>query len=1030
MKTMGLLILIFAFSIAVATFIENDYGTESAKALVYSAKWFEFLLFLLALNLAGNIFKYKLYQKNKFPVFIFHLSFLVILLGAGITRYFGYEGIMHIREGQSVDTMVSDSAYVQLKVANKGKHYDYESKVLFSSLGENSFKSKLNIDGKELEISLIKYIQNAQKKATKSDEGTPVITMVVASNTGEPKRVLLQEGESDTPGGLKVAFDKNKMAEVMIYVEDGQLKLRGAAEITVYDMATNTQDIIPPQTPILFEEKKLYTSGSRQFVLQEFLPSATVEYVATLPQKGIQVEDLLLFEVKSQEESKKVFVFGEKGVLPSLERVNIGGLDIALGYGSKLINLPFSIKLDRFIMTRYPGSMSPSSYRSEVEVIDGKNSFPYSIYMNHILDHRGYRFYQASFDMDEKGTILSVNYDKLGTTVTYIGYAMLTFGMFLSLFLRHGRVIRLASKIKSLSIQSLVLTLLMVGLFHQNLYAQDVQVLDKNEIIKKAESIDKEHAKRFGRLLLQDVGGRVKPVETMSYELLSKIHGKDSFSGLHPTQVVLGMLVNPDAWEKIKIIKVGNDELKEKLGLEKGEEYAAFIDFFNKDSKSTPYILTEDIESALQTRPSMQSKYDKEVIKVDERLNISYIVYTGSFLNIFPLPNDKNKKWYNPIEAMESFPKNEADSIKQSIYGYFGAVEAATQSGDWSKADAYLDEIKKYQDFYGASIIPHQTKIDAEIFYYNYNIFKILLPIYGIFGLILLFVSIVSILSQKLKADFVITATKIIFLLAFLAHTAGLGLRWYISGHAPWSDGYESMLYISWATIFAGLLLVRNNPLALSASAVMTAIILFVAHLSWMDPQITNLVPVLNSYWLTIHVSVITASYGFFGLGALLGVLSLFMMSIKSERTRERLELNIKELTYINEISLLIGLALLTIGNFLGGVWANESWGRYWGWDPKETWALVTILVYAFVVHMRFIRPIYTTYSFNIASAVAFFSVLMTYFGVNFYLSGLHSYAKGDPVPIPMFVYVLIGLLLLLFALAYPKRGERSDQKE
>ena len=244
----------------------------------------------------------------------------------------------------------------------------------------------------------------------------------------------------------------------------------------------------------------------------------------------------------------------------------------------------------------------------------------------------------------------------------------------------------------------------------------------------------------------------------------------------------------------------------------------------------------------------------------------------------------------------------------------------------------------------------------------------------------------------------------------------------YISGHAPWSNGFESMTYIGWATVLAGFIFAKRSPITLASTAILTGLILFVAHLSWMNPQVTNLVPVLNSYWLSIHVSMITASYGFLGLSALLGFITLILFLVAKPTNVKQISFSIKELNAINEMSLMIGLAMLTLGNFLGGVWANESWGRYWGWDPKETWALVTILVYAVVIHVRFIKSIYNEFNFSVISLLSFTSVLMTYFGVNYYLAGMHSYAKGDPVPIPDFVPISYGVIAVVIALAYRNR--------
>jgi cytochrome c-type biogenesis protein CcsB len=255
----------------------------------------------------------------------------------------------------------------------------------------------------------------------------------------------------------------------------------------------------------------------------------------------------------------------------------------------------------------------------------------------------------------------------------------------------------------------------------------------------------------------------------------------------------------------------------------------------------------------------------------------------------------------------------------------------------------------------------------------------------------------------------------------FVCHTTGLGLRWYIAGHSPMSNGYESLIFISWVTLLAGFIFSRRSAFTLSATSVLAGLTLMVAHLSFMDPEITNLVPVLKSYWLTLHVSVITGSYGFLGLGAILGIIIMILLIFSNTQNRERISNTIDELTVINFKTLTIGLYFLTIGTFLGAVWANESWGRYWGWDPKETWSLITIIVYAFVTHSRMIPGMKSIYTFNLLSLAGFSSVLMTYFGVNYYLSGMHSYASGDPVPVPTFVYIAVVLLAGLCVAAYLK---------
>jgi ABC-type transport system involved in cytochrome c biogenesis permease subunit len=280
----------------------------------------------------------------------------------------------------------------------------------------------------------------------------------------------------------------------------------------------------------------------------------------------------------------------------------------------------------------------------------------------------------------------------------------------------------------------------------------------------------------------------------------------------------------------------------------------------------------------------------------------------------------------------------------------------------------------------------------------------------------MLIILILIVLGGNRKLSFLIKILGWLLFTGFLLHTFGLALRWYIAGHSPLSNGYESMIFISWVALLAGFIFVRKSDFALSATAVLAGMTLMVAHLSFMDPEITNLVPVLKSYWLTLHVSVITGSYGFLGLGAILGII------------KERISNTVDELTVINFRTLTLGLYFLTIGTFLGAVWANESWGRYWGWDPKETWSLITIIVYAFVIHSRMIPGMKNIYTFNILSLFAFSSVLMTYFGVNYYLSGLHSYASGDPVPVPVFVYITLFFLISLCLTAFLKyRTSKSE---
>jgi cytochrome c-type biogenesis protein CcsB len=408
---------------------------------------------------------------------------------------------------------------------------------------------------------------------------------------------------------------------------------------------------------------------------------------------------------------------------------------------------------------------------------------------------------------------------------------------------------------------------------------------------------------------------------------------------------------------------------------------------------------------------------DKEVMKIDERVNIIYMIYKGDFMKLFPLKDGTND-WGPPEAALQKAINNE-DSVY--LKGIIPVLTEALTTNNLTRTRQVEESISGYQTRFSEYDLPSDSKTGAELLYYKLGIFEKLFPFYATIGLIMLIALITMVIKgSKERSLFVLIPGWLLFA-GFLFHTLGLGLRWYVSGHSPMSNGYESMIFISWVTLLAGFIFSRKSAFALSATAVLASMTLMVAHLSFMDPEITNLVPVLKSYWLTLHVSVITGSYGFLGLGAILGLITLILLSLSNDKNRERISVTIDELTVINYKTLTLGLYFLTIGTFLGAIWANESWGRYWGWDPKETWSLITIIIYSIVIHSRLIPGMKDIFTFNLLSMFAFSGVLMTYFGVNYYLSGMHSYASGDPIPVPFFVYIAVIALAALSFLAYTR---------
>jgi cytochrome c-type biogenesis protein CcsB len=681
------------------------------------------------------------------------------------------------------------------------------------------------------------------------------------------------------------------------------------------------------------------------------------------------------------------------------------GKTVEITYGSKSTSLPFSIKLNDFVLERYPGSSSPSGYKSDVVLIDKADNIEktFMIFMNNILKYKGYRFYQSSFDQDEKGTILSVSHDVAGMLVTYTGYGLLFLFIILALIskdtlFRNINAGYWQSKIRKI-VPVLILFLFLSGLTYVN--AQKLVP-------------DKAVSEEFGKVLVQDQKGRTKPLFTLSNDILRKVTRENAFEGLTSMQVFLGLYLDFNSWKDVPLITVSNKDLRNKLGI--SGKYAAFSDFVNLDENGA-YKIAREVEAAYSKAPGDRSKMDKEVMKIDERVNIIYMIYNGDFLRLFPL-KDGTLNWGSSQDALLKAVSKEDSLYLQNI---IPAFTDALQTNNIAGTRQVTTSIRDYQNRFGGYDLPSKSKTNTELLYYKFNIFERLFPFYGTVGLIMLIGLITMVIKGRKETSLFVKVLGGLLFAGFMFHTLGLGLRWYIAGRSPMSNGYESMIFISWVTLLAGFIFSRKSAFALSATAVLSSMTLMVAHLSFMDPEITNLVPVLKSYWLTLHVSVITGSYGFLGLGAILGLITMILLALSNNKNRERIANTIDELTVINFKSLTLGLYFLTIGTFLGAVWANESWGRYWGWDPKETWSLITIIIYSLVIHSRTIPGMKDIFTYNLISLFAFSSVLMTYFGVNYYLSGMHSYASGDPVPVPSFVYIAVIVLTLLSILAYYK---------
>ena len=1014
-RLMAILFLGFALAMGIGTFIESYYNTDTARIWIYNAWWFEVIMVFFMINFAGNIKRYQLYKKEKWATLLLHLSFLLIIFGAFITRYISYEGMMPIREGATANQVYSSNNFLTVFVDGEYhgelKRRVFEQPLLLSPavyppFASNYFAINDKFDSTPFKISYKDFIMDA-KDTIKATSGGKLFFKMVESGGGSRHEHYLEGGTVTNIHNVLFALNKPTKGAINITVKGTETTIEAPFDGQFMRMADKLQGTVTKDAvqPLMF--RSLYNVGGAQFVFPEQPINGVKDIVSGNDYKKKNSSDALIITIDSEGKSKDIVLKGSKGTAGEPQVVKLGKLEYTLFFGSKVYTLPFNITLNDFVAKKYPGTeKSYSSYESKVTVSENESKFNADIYMNHILDHGGYRFFQSSFDPDEKGTILSVNHDYWGTMITYIGYFFLFFAMMAILFVKNTRFSDIKRKLEEVKNKKSKLLSIVFLLGTLNGFSQHHDKQTKFNYLDSilAYKVPEAQAEKFGRLVIQDDGGRMKPINTFSSELLRKVSKRETYEGMNSDQVFISMSQFPAAWFELPLIyiKKGNDSIRKIIGVNPEEKYVTFRSLFDKmgNYKLSPYL-----DDAYKTNTPNQ--FQKDFIEVDKKVNILNSALSGNILKIFPIPNDKNNKWLSFLEIDHPMG-NDLDAIKNALPYYFDALAKAAKTNDYTLANTMLLGMGNYQKKYGKAVRPSDDQITSEILLNKYDVFKNLFWLYMLAGSLMLIMVIVSIFFNNKPIRIAVNAFHIIVGVLFGLHTLGLIARWYVSGHAPWSNAYESMIYVAWATMFFTLAFDRKSKLTVASGTFVASMILIVAHLNWLDPSIANLQPVLNSYWLMIHVAVIVASYGPFTLGMVLGLVALLLMLFTNEKNKEKMTLHIKEITYINEMALTIGLVMLTIGNFLGGQWANESWGRYWGWDPKETWALISIMVYAFVIHARFVPALRGLFSFNFMSVLAFASILMTYFGVNFHLTGMHSYASGEKQNVEIYLYIFV----------------------
>jgi cytochrome c-type biogenesis protein CcsB len=506
-----------------------------------------------------------------------------------------------------------------------------------------------------------------------------------------------------------------------------------------------------------------------------------------------------------------------------------------------------------------------------------------------------------------------------------------------------------------------------------------------------------------GTLIVQDFQGRMQPMDTLARALVRKITKQFSVEGYQPTDLYLSWLANPQYWWEKPLIYVRFPGLKEMLGVEGTVTHVSARSLFDSSGN---YRLKNEVDQAYRTPDRDRSKLQRKLMAFDERLNMVFMAVRGKSFRVFPLPGDVNQTWANGDDAAAEVRQAERGRYQTAYAGFLGCLQRSDSEG-------LLDAIKQIENLqmeFGGAIVPGTLALKSELLLNKLRPLSRVLWGYLVASVLLMaayFWSLARAQGAKYSRlhPFYLAGFGL-FLLSFGIHLVAFVMRWVASGRAPLANGYESLVFISLAVGLAGLVFELKGRRGDSAglSGFLAFVIIGLSMMSFFDPAIGLLVPVLNSYWLNIHVTIITASYGFLGLGSLVGALMLFLYLFKGPG-RTAIRNSIKNLENLLFNLNIFGLGLLTIGTLLGGIWANESWGRYWGWDPKETWSLVTILTYTVVSHIRLIPAIRKPWALAAGSFAGISTVIMTFFGVNYFLQGLHSYAQGGAMQVPSWVY-------------------------
>ena len=643
--------------------------------------------------------------------------------------------------------------------------------------------------------------------------------------------------------------------------------------------------------------------------------------------------------------------------------------------GMKEEKLPFSLCLQKFEAKMHDGTNAVADYSSKFIVTDGNEKSEGEVSMNNIYSHRSYRLYQSSYDEDGKGSILAINADPYGIPVTYTGYALLFISLVWMLIDPKGGYRKL---LKSPLLKKGALTIaLILGLSNvQTAFAESTSENLQNAVLPK------ETAEKFGELNIL-YNDRICPVQTFALDFCKKIYGARSYQGLTAEQVLSGWVFYGNVWANEPFIKIKSGEMKSAMNL---PDYASLNSFFNREMGG--YTIGQYVQEYYN---GQQDKFHQQAADIDGKIQIIMELRQGISLKVLPYTFTKHVKatknnpfiktgtttWFSPVDKLPLAVEHQhALYIKNVFSLLYGDVKA----GNIDRVNVFFDKMKKYQEVSGGNSLPSKTQYKAERINNAFPFATILFMVNLTLGFIALFYTIYRMTKNRQVKALDITL-PILLCVSFLALTFGLALRWIISGNVPMSNGYESMLTVAWFVMLISIVMQFRLRIVMVFGFLLSGFFLLVSHINQMDPAIGQMMPVLNSPLLSIHVSIIMMSYALLSLTFICGLMGIFLRS------------HGEELQALSCIFLYPALTAMGFGIFIGAIWANVSWGNYWSWDSKETWALITFMIYAVVVHTQSLPIFRKPLAYHIYITLAFLSIVMTYFGVNYFLTGMHSYA-------------------------------------